>query len=118
MHCLNPDRVVVRGGALELCAGSIADAFEALGGHVEWYGKPFPAIYEHAMKQSGNPRRDQVLAIGDGLQTDVLGAARVGIDCIFVAGGIHGGGAFPREFAEQYALGDWKPVAVVSSLGD
>lgn len=118
MHCLNPDRVVVRGGALELCAGSIADAYEALGGHVEWYGKPYAAIYEHALKLAGNPPKDQVLAIGDGLQTDVLGAARAGIDCIFVAGGIHAGGAFPDDFAERYGLGDWKPMAVVPSLGN
>ncbi|MEO5774865.1 MAG: TIGR01459 family HAD-type hydrolase [Sphingomicrobium sp.] len=118
MHCLNPDRVVVRGSALELCAGSLADSYEATGGKVEWYGKPYPAIYEHALKLGGNPPKEHVLAIGDGLQTDVVGAARNGIDCVFVTGGIHGGGDFPREFAEQYGLGEWKPVAVVPSLGN
>ncbi|MEO7188056.1 MAG: TIGR01459 family HAD-type hydrolase [Sphingomicrobium sp.] len=117
MHCLNPDRVVVRGGALELCAGSIADAYEALGGRVEWYGKPFAAIYEHALKLAGNPTKDQVLAIGDGLQTDVLGAAKAEIDCIFVAGGIHAGGTFPEDFAARYQLGAWRPVATVATLG-
>jgi HAD superfamily hydrolase (TIGR01459 family) len=117
MHCLNPDRVVVRGGALELCAGSLADAFEAVGGQVEWYGKPYLAIYEHALKQGGNPPREQVLAIGDGLQTDVLGAAKAGIDCVFVQGGIHGGQPFPSDFATKHGLGDWQPVAIVPSLG-
>ena len=117
MHCLNPDRVVVRGGAMELCAGSLADAYEAVGGKVEWYGKPYPAIYEHALKQSGNPPRDQVLAIGDGLQTDVLGAARAGFDCVFVQGGIHGGKPFPADFGERYGLGEWQPVAIVPALG-
>ena len=116
MHCLNPDRVVVRGGTLELCAGSLADAYEAAGGRVEWYGKPYRAIYDHALKSGGNPLRDQVLAIGDGLQTDVLGAARAGIDCVFVQGGIHGGEGFPSDFAESYGLGEWRPVAVVPSL--
>lgn len=118
MHCLNPDRVVVRGSALELCAGSLADAYEAVGGRVEWYGKPYAAIYEHALSLAGNPPKEQVLAIGDGLQTDVLGAALNGIDCVFVAGGIHGGGAFPSDFAERHGLNGWKPVAVVPSLGD
>jgi HAD superfamily hydrolase (TIGR01459 family) len=117
MHCLNPDRVVVRGSALELCAGSIADAYEALGGKVEWYGKPYPAIYDHALKLGGNPAREQVIAIGDGLQTDVLGAALNGIDCVFVTGGIHGGGGYPTDFAERHDLGQWKPIAVVPSLG-
>ena len=116
MHCLNPDRVVVRGDALELCAGSLADAFEAEGGKVRWYGKPFPAIYEHALKLGGNPGKDQVVAVGDGLQTDVLGAALNELDCVFVAGGIHGGGAFPADFGEKHGLGEWKPVAVVPAL--
>jgi HAD superfamily hydrolase (TIGR01459 family) len=117
MHCLNPDRVVVRGGALELCAGSLADAYEAVGGRVEWYGKPYPAIYEHALNLGGNPPHHQVLAIGDGLQTDVLGAAKARIDCVFVQGGIHAGQAFPADFADRHGLGEWKPVAIVAGLG-
>lgn len=118
MHCLNPDRVVVRGSALELCAGSLADAYEAVGGKVEWYGKPYPAVYDHALRLGANPPKDQVLAIGDGLQTDVVGAAQYGIDCVFVAGGIHGGGEFPPDFAARQGLGDWTPVAVVPALGN
>ena len=43
MHCLNPDRVVMRGGVLEACAGAIADLYEQLGGRVTWYGKPHAA---------------------------------------------------------------------------
>ena len=117
MHCLNPDRVVVRGSHMELCAGSIADAYEAIGGKVEWYGKPFPAVYGHALRLAGNPPKDQILAVGDGLPTDVLGAARNGIDCVFVTGGIHAGGAFPDSFARENGLGDWRPVAVVPGLG-
>ena len=117
MHCLNPDRVIVRGGHMELCAGSLADAYDALGGKVEWYGKPYPAVYRHALQLAGNPPKDQVLAIGDGLQTDVLGAARNGFDCVFVAGGIHAGGSFPLDFASANDFGDWQPVAVVPSLG-
>jgi ribonucleotide monophosphatase NagD (HAD superfamily) len=58
-----------------------------------------------------------VLAIGDSLRTDVLGAARMGLDCIFVSGGIHAGEPFPPDFAAEYGLGDWRPVAVVNSLG-
>ena len=116
MHCLNPDRVVVRGGVPEACAGAIADIYELMGGRVTWYGKPFPAIYAHALRLAGNPPTDEVLAVGDGLQTDILGAARMGFDTVFVSGGIHAGEPFPEDFGDRYGLGDWQPVAVVDGL--
>ena len=116
MHCLNPDRLVIRGGVPEACAGAIADLYQGLGGRVTWYGKPHEAIYAHALQLAGNPPKDEVLAVGDGLQTDILGATRKGFDTVFVRGGIHAGEDFPADFAERYALGDWQPVAVVDSL--
>jgi len=116
MHCLNPDRVVMRGGVLEACAGAIADLYEGLGGRVTWYGKPHETIYRHALHLAGDPPASQVLAIGDGLQTDMLGAARMGFDAVFVSGGIHAGEPFPDDFAERYALGGWQPLAVVEGL--
>jgi HAD superfamily hydrolase (TIGR01459 family) len=116
LHCLNPDRIVVRGGATEPCAGALADLYLDLGGRVEWYGKPFPTIYRHALSLAGHPPPSEVLAVGDGLQTDILGAARMGIDAIFVAGGIHAGEVFPAEFGVKNGLGGWQPVAVVDSL--
>ena len=116
MHCLNPDRLVMRGGAREACAGAIADLYETLGGRVTWYGKPHPAIYAHALHRAGEPPRDAVLAIGDGLHTDMLGAASEGFDAVFVSGGIHAGEPFPNDFASSNGLGDWKPIAVVEGL--
>lgn len=116
MHCLNPDRLVIRGGLPEPCAGALAARFLELSGRVEWYGKPYPAIYVHAMQLAGGPAREQVVAIGDGLYTDMLGAARMGFDCVFVTGGIHRGEPFPEDFGPQNGLGDWRPVAVVDAL--
>lgn len=116
MHCLNPDRVVVRGGVPEACAGALADIYEGLGGRVTWYGKPYEAIYRHALQRAGEPPVGQVLAIGDGLQTDILGAALMGFDAVFVSGGIHAGEPFPKDFAALNGLGDWQPVAVVEGL--
>jgi len=116
MHCLNPDRMVVRGGVPEACAGALADIYEALGGRVVWYGKPHKAIYEHALRLADDPAPNEVLAIGDSLQTDVLGAARMGFDCLFVTGGIHAGEPFPPDFGRQNGLVGWQPVAVVDSL--
>jgi HAD superfamily hydrolase (TIGR01459 family) len=116
MHCLNPDRVVIRGGVPEPCAGAIADRYLELGGEVEYYGKPYPAIYAHAMQLAGNPAASEVLAIGDGLNTDVLGAALAGFDCVYVSGGIAQGSPIPPDFGERNSLGDWRPVAVVEGL--
>ena len=116
MHCLNPDRLVIHGGVPEPCAGALAEVYEGLGGRVTWYGKPYAAIYDHALHLAGNPPRSEVLAVGDGLQTDILGAARMGFDAVFVSGGIHAGEPFPENFAATYGLGDWRPVAVVDGL--
>jgi HAD superfamily hydrolase (TIGR01459 family) len=116
MHCLNPDRIVVYGGAKLVCAGAIADIYEELGGCVIWYGKPYEAIYRHALRIAGDPPPGQVLAIGDAIQTDAVGAARMGFDFVFVAGGIHAREGFPKAFAAGQGLGEWRPLAVVDEL--
>ena len=116
MHCLNPDRVVIRGGVPEPCAGALADVYVERGGAVEYYGKPYPAVYRHAMMLAGDHSAEEVLAIGDGLTTDVLGAARMGFDCVYVTGGIGQGEAIPENFAATHDLGNWQPVAVVNGL--
>lgn len=115
-HCLNPDRVVIYGGDPVPCAGALADAYERLGGQVCWYGKPYAAIYRHALRLAGDPPPETVLAVGDGLQTDMLGAARMGFDAVFVSGGIHRGDPFPEDFAARHGLDGWSPVAVVDGL--
>ena len=116
LHCLNPDRVAIHGGVMEYCAGALADRFIELGGSVEFYGKPYPAIYQHALSLAGDPPAAEVLAIGDSLQTDILGAARMGFEAVFVMGGIHAGEPIPDDFGSSNGLGDWKPVAVVEGL--
>lgn len=108
MHCLNPDRMVVRGGMPEACAGALADAYEALGGEVAWYGKPFQPIYRHALHVAGEPRPDRVLAVGDGIQTDMLGAATMGFDAVLVSCEAPG---------DVCGLPGWRPLAVVEGLG-
>lgn len=88
MVCANPDLVVERGEVLIYCAGALARLYEELGGAVILAGKPHPPIYETALAAAGaEPAR--VLAIGDGLPTDVRGAEAAGLDLLFVTGGIH-----------------------------
>ena len=116
MHCLNPDRVVIHMGQREACAGALADMYEAMGGAVTWYGKPHRPIYDHARALAGNPPLDAMLAIGDGLQTDMLGAALYGIGAVYVSHGIHEGEPVPHDFAMRHGLGDWAPILTVEGL--
>ncbi|MGF7159693.1 HAD superfamily hydrolase (TIGR01459 family) [Rhodoligotrophos appendicifer] len=93
-YCANPDKVVQKGDRLLYCAGALADRYEALGGKVIFTGKPDALIYGDALAIASDLAdmdlgRDDVLAIGDGMETDMRGAALNGIDALFVAGGIH-----------------------------
>lgn len=88
MICANPDLVVHRGPQLCYCAGSLARAYEAMGGKVVYYGKPHLPVYEAALAAAGNPNKP--LVIGDGVFTDILGANRAGLDALFIADGVHG----------------------------
>ena len=96
--CANPDRVVQRGDQLIYCGGALADLYESLGGRVTMAGKPFGPIYDLALTEAaallGKPvDRARVLCIGDGVVTDVLGANKQALDCLFIAQGIHGDAA-------------------------
>ncbi len=93
--CANPDRVVQRGDQLIYCGGALADLYASQGGRVVMAGKPFAPIYDLAIKEAegllGRPvDRSRVLCIGDGVVTDVMGANAQGLDCLFIAQGIHG----------------------------
>ncbi len=94
MICANPDLKVERGGRIIYCAGAIAAAYVALGGTVNYAGKPFRPIYDLALRTGSELRRgevskDRVLAIGDGVGTDIAGAANFGIRSVFIASGVH-----------------------------
>ncbi len=127
MVCANPDVVVERGSDLLYCAGALADAYEAMGGRVLWAGKPHPPIYDEALallaEAAGKPMdRARVIAIGDSLRTDLAGAARSGLDALFIASGIHGGELVRRDEldlpgleASFHQAGVW-PRAVMSRL--
>jgi HAD superfamily hydrolase (TIGR01459 family) len=90
MICANPDRVVQRGDKLIYCGGALADLYEAMGGQVLMAGKPYRPIYDLALHEAGDVAKDRVLCIGDGVITDIKGAADQGLDCLFIAKGIHG----------------------------
>ena len=88
MVCANPDLVVFVGTQRIECAGTLAATYEAMGGPIRYYGKPYPLVYQQALVRLGHAR-DQVLAVGDALRTDVIGARNNGLDVVFIASGIH-----------------------------
>ena len=92
--CANPDIVVERGDRLVWCAGALARDYGLLGGRTLIAGKPHHPIYDAAMATAEQllgaaPARSRVLAIGDGILTDVKGADAAGFDVLYVSGGIH-----------------------------
>ena len=95
MFCANPDRVVHRGERLVFCAGALAERYSGMSGVVLTAGKPFAPIYGLALDRfeehwGRRPGAAEVIAIGDGVPTDITGAAGAGLDTLFITGGIHG----------------------------
>jgi len=87
--CVNPDLIVVKQNGQEMiCAGVLALEYEKMGGKVFYYGKPFSLVYNITHNFFGLPPKDKIIAIGDGMETDIKGAIDFGIDSALVTGGI------------------------------
>jgi len=111
MLCANPDLVVHRGERLFYCAGSLAKAYEALGGAVIYYGKPHLPVYRAALdaaalaaQATGRQSPKRPLAVGDGLLTDIKGANDAGLEALFIADGVHGEEIAPYTDEHMAAL--------------
>jgi HAD superfamily hydrolase (TIGR01459 family) len=124
MICANPDLTVERGGRIIYCAGALAKAFEALGGEVAYAGKPHLPIYrlafEHIARLRGDPvMPGEVLAIGDGVLTDIAGAAAAGLDAVYVGSGVHlgAGGTLDAVALEAiFGAAPGRPIAAMDGL--
>jgi HAD superfamily hydrolase (TIGR01459 family) len=88
MICANPDLTMITASGLAPAAGRLAHLYEALGGAVTYVGKPHAPIYEECLVLLGRPAPRRVLAIGDSLDHDVLGGARMGMATALVTSGI------------------------------
>lgn len=123
MVCANPDIVVNWGGRLVWCAGALAQIYAELGGQVIYGGKPFTPIYELAMAQIDEYRgaptpTSRILAIGDGLKTDIAGANAHDIDALYIAGdgGIHSGGVGGDDLSSLFAEAGVNVIATMTGL--
>jgi HAD superfamily hydrolase (TIGR01459 family) len=90
--CANPDIVVDVGDRRIYCAGAIAQAYSEAGGRSYYFGKPYSPIYALIRQRLGEagfePQPDEILALGDGITTDIQGAMSENLDALFIAGGI------------------------------
>lgn len=94
MVCANPDIVVMVGDRKIWCSGALAQIYTKMGGKVVMAGKPYAPIYDICLAEVSRLAgrevpKSRILAIGDGMGTDVKGAEAHGLDCLFVATGIH-----------------------------
>jgi HAD superfamily hydrolase (TIGR01459 family) len=100
MVCANPDLVIERGDRLIYCAGALAELYRQLGGETILAGKPHAPIYEAARGEVAALGGTRVLAVGDGLPTDIRGAVTNGVPVLFITGGIHAADFGPQSNPE------------------
>lgn len=112
MLCANPDLVVDFGTRRIPCAGALAELYAQMGGEVLNFGKPHPPVYDFARRQLAERGiicdHDSILAIGDGVRTDIAGARAEGVDALFVTGGLeaHRFGVHSAQ-PDAALLADW-----------
>lgn len=89
----NPDKIYPKSGTgLGFASGAVAMMFESglrakfpnQEFKFECLGKPFPALYQMAMRLM----EGRMVMIGDQLETDVRGAASLGLDTVLVTHGV------------------------------
>lgn len=108
--CANPDGAIMNGDKLRYCAGVFAERYEKMGGKVHYYGKPHPEVFEMIFEKLKKEKpldrsldrslvttldrisdrtlnKNRILMIGDTLETDILGATRVGIASALICTG-------------------------------
>jgi HAD superfamily hydrolase (TIGR01459 family) len=105
--CANPDLVVERGGRIVPCAGSLALAYEQLGGQAIYAGKPHAPIYEAALALGEEARgsaiaHERICGVGDAIRTDIAGANAFGAASVMVLAGIHAQDLMDASWDERH----------------
>ncbi len=119
MLCANPDIIVDMGHQRLYCAGALAEAYEKLGGSVLYFGKPHPPIYDLARRRLDaltGGKDCKILAVGDGVTTDIQGGLSEDIDTLFVTGGISAADFGPDFYnPNKDLLESWLTARLIST---
>ncbi len=109
--CANPDIVVDRGETREWCAGALAKLYTEMGGESLYFGKPHPPVYDLARRRLAELGTDipdgRILAVGDGILTDIKGALGEDIDSLFITGGLAAAETKTAHDPDPDALSDY-----------
>ncbi len=89
MFCANPDFVAIEKNNKTYCMGTIADMYVHMGGKAIILGKPSKKIYQESCKNIEDLDKSKIVAIGDSLDHDILGATNFAIDSVLIYSGIH-----------------------------
>ncbi len=87
--CTNPDTIRLSGSGTTFGPGAVAELYETLGGTVHWIGKPFPMMYEAALRWLGQVDASGIVCIGDSPAHDIAGGQGAGLDSALILSGIH-----------------------------
>jgi len=106
-YATNADTTLPTERGVILGNGAILAALEtATGVKPMVIGKPEPVMYQQALKVLGSSA-DRTLAIGDRLETDILGAHRAGLKSILVLSGISSQSDLERiDYAPTWIMQD------------
>lgn len=123
--CVNPDKqIVTLSGDIIYCAGIIAEQYGDMGGEVIYFGKPYPAAYAFALGLLQDSAANRILAIGDGLETDIKGANAHHLASVLVTGGIAkqhvgepGSGDYPQKCTALFEKEQIFPDFVLGGFG-
>ena len=122
MICANPDIKVERGDKLIYCAGALAAKYAEMGGEVSYAGKPYAPAYEQALlalaRLRGTPvAKNDVLAIGDGVETDIRGGCEAGLRTVMIASGVHlQNGLSAQTLRDLFTPRSFAPIAAMPAL--
>lgn len=98
--CSNPDIVAHLDGKVRYCAGYFGKIYTDLGGTVFYFGKPEASIFESVINKF-IISKDKIIMVGDTIETDILGANRIGIDSCLV---LSGNGISTKKNLEQLQI--------------
>ena len=79
------NRIIIVTGLSGAGRTSALKIFEDIGGQVDYFGKPYPLVYN----LSTNTKNKKILCIGDILNTDIKGANIQNYSSLFISSGIH-----------------------------